>query len=361
MAHETGQICTPSTGIPCNNDCLCMIIDKDALNEVGSPHPSSIDVEEIYQVLGRDILKSSLLDDIELYLECEEDNSYDVPCKKSDNGCRFVLPQLPPGSNFRFKVTFPNLPTVNEETRYPCELCDKSFTRESLLKDHYFRQHGEKDLFPCILCRYKGSLHRHLQKHMKRKHSDLCAKSQPCQEVANHTATLNDNVITLEHDSSTNSAQSFTHSLRTFPVVGASQSRLRASIIEDTPNDSTKPTSTKESECHIEILNIPVWTKSISENRAAEIGSFTCHKCKKFLKTTSALNEHTETVHDEKIHTCSNRGCTKKYAFERDLKAHMVGHTGKFTCSWPACQRKFRDSFNLKVHTKSHSKLKQGK
>ena len=33
----------------------------------------------ILQVLGRDILKSSLLDDIDLYLECDDDSLYVMP------------------------------------------------------------------------------------------------------------------------------------------------------------------------------------------------------------------------------------------------------------------------------------------
>ena len=33
----------------------------------------------MFQVLGRDILKSSLLDDIDLYLECDEDSLYVMP------------------------------------------------------------------------------------------------------------------------------------------------------------------------------------------------------------------------------------------------------------------------------------------
>ena len=40
---------------------------------------SEINVDEIYQVLGRDILKSPLLSDIDLYLECDEDSLYVMP------------------------------------------------------------------------------------------------------------------------------------------------------------------------------------------------------------------------------------------------------------------------------------------
>ena len=40
------------------------------------PHETTL---YMFQVLGRDILKSSLLDDIDLYLECDDDSLYVMP------------------------------------------------------------------------------------------------------------------------------------------------------------------------------------------------------------------------------------------------------------------------------------------
>ncbi|XP_013418831.1 uncharacterized protein LOC106179655 [Lingula anatina] len=130
-------------------------------------------VNDIYQVLGRDdILKSELLHDIDLYLECDEDSVYVVPPSKVESWNQ-------PGKYQNYKISF-HFSKPGEQlsgTREPntrrtkCSECEYRCKKEYLMRDHRAKCHGEKDLFSCKECSYIGHRYRHLQKHALRMHS----------------------------------------------------------------------------------------------------------------------------------------------------------------------------------------------
>ena len=82
------------------------------------------------------------------------------------------------------KVTWsiPFYPVVEDDIRYSCTKCKYTCTRETLLKDHRAKVHGEKDLFKCPHCGYIGQLFKHLQKHMLRQHKIHLSSIKPDQE-----------------------------------------------------------------------------------------------------------------------------------------------------------------------------------
>jgi hypothetical protein len=94
-------------------------------------------------------------EDIGLNLECEDDELYEIPTMPSP-----MKQPFPPGVDTRFEISFP-VQHSDEPERISCSLCEKTFTRESLQKDHMFKSHGIEGLFKCEHCRYAGNKHRH--------------------------------------------------------------------------------------------------------------------------------------------------------------------------------------------------------
>lgn len=107
----------------------------------------------------------ALLDTPALYLECDDDDSYQVPAAN-------VSLSRPSSDSVavHFKLSFPRNLFPSDPERYVCDACDQSFPRASLLLDHQAQQHQARASFACPACTYKGSLRRHLMQHMKRAH-----------------------------------------------------------------------------------------------------------------------------------------------------------------------------------------------
>ena len=69
----------------------------------------------------------------------------------------------------------------NEDGRFPCEFCDKSFTRKDYMYGHQRKVHGRESVkakkadyqgnFPCEVCGNKLSSTQKLKHHMKVKHN----------------------------------------------------------------------------------------------------------------------------------------------------------------------------------------------
>ncbi|XP_064621561.1 uncharacterized protein LOC135484221 [Lineus longissimus] len=174
----TGTCC----GSSCTFDCLCHLIDSDA---------KGIDVDDIYQVLGRDVLKSSVLDDIDLYLECDDDNVYTkaMPSKPGMESTKPKNSQEP----FKFKFSFPTntTPPVSDSKKsFVCEFCSQSFIKDHLLKNHQAKSHNVKDLFPCPQCAYRGQQHAHLQKHIKRMHKKSSQSDDSSNNLSQNVAVV---------------------------------------------------------------------------------------------------------------------------------------------------------------------------
>jgi len=150
MRNETDVITTCSRKVSLPIDLLSIVGEDDIHN--------TLNMDDIYHELGPDILQPSLLEDIELYLECDEDKLYVMPSSS------FSSPQ-------KFQINLTHKPGQSSRN-LKCLQCSYLTCRKHLFKDHMSRVHGEKNLFPCSFCPYVGQCFRYLQKHMHRKHSE---------------------------------------------------------------------------------------------------------------------------------------------------------------------------------------------
>ena len=62
---------------------------------------------------------------------------------------------------------------VDEEGKFKCYDCDKSFTDISSLNRHISVKHKRSEEFQCNLCKNKFSFKFTLKKHMKKSHSQV--------------------------------------------------------------------------------------------------------------------------------------------------------------------------------------------
>ena len=153
-----------------NSSCLFPKLVTDSQSPVFSDDSlindaDLLNMEDIYQVLGKDILKSTLLDDIDLYLECDEDGAHTVLPRMDHSAAMKAGCEPGIGISLHDQLSLNGL-----SRRFKCDACDKTFTRDSLRQDHRFKVHGVRDLFPCLHCPYKAQVYRALSKHVRRQH-----------------------------------------------------------------------------------------------------------------------------------------------------------------------------------------------
>lgn len=85
---------------------------------------------------------------------------------------------------------------------------------------------------------------------------------------------------------------------------------------------------------------------------------YKCEECPQFFGKPGELRRHIDNKHvvDEQklVYKCTAEGCTRFYAYERNLKQHqLTAHSGKrFECTVTDCKRLFSSSQNLQNHMK---------
>lgn len=400
----------------CNSTCLCQIFCPD-INPEALMSPDPLEIDEIYQVLGRDILRSSLLDDIDLYLECDEDSLYVVPHE--------TLPSRPSQVAksrlaARVRISFP--PSCQQVTkeRVGCTQCSRSFTRESLLKDHQFRCHGAKDLFPCTVCAYVGQRHRLLQKHMKRQHpthvqqqpelhgqqdvscvgsatdaspisytfpnmgdadQTVCGTSDfssaPVQDNMCNLSQVTDNRASLDMVGSCEISKlcktervrtSVTHTnkqSRTCEATGAGVARStkkgrkgNVCALEGTSDAVCTSKCNDVLQCH---KCCKVFKRHRSYNghmkKHAGLLTYACTECSKHFPSKDTLGKHTQTHQTLRQHGCPHAGCAKTFRTRYALKEHMtvVHGTKSWLCPHIRCDKAYATEKDLRSHTIVHT------
>lgn len=370
IESSDGQCC--DSVAPCDFNCLLSYMPdeedpKIVPRESDSEEPANF-VDDIYQVLGKDVLRSSLLDDIDLYLECEDDSVYKVPLRKRDL-------DTTEANSIQITIVAPDS-GVENAPRFACEICKKSFTRTSLLRDHLAQQHGVNDLFPCPVCKYKGQLCRHLQKHIKRKHSDFDWSTfvkkveVPTEGISNTNRDKASQPADLEnelHDllpvdsngiqtvvsclaSSDQNVRLASEKCNNLPVTTSSNSSniqqiSVCSIIEPATDDSS---SSSIMDCIG--LELTVQTEPNSPNPRIIQQSWTCEICTKLFKQERSFISHMRQHSGQLDFKCDI--CTKKFADSNALRSHKATHSViRFnSCTATGCQKTFKTSSALNQH-----------
>lgn len=62
--------------------------------------------------------------------------------------------------------------SMNEEQRYPCKQCNRSYKNKRHLYRHVQVECGKEPKFQCPYCPYRGKYRDHLNKHMAALHMD---------------------------------------------------------------------------------------------------------------------------------------------------------------------------------------------
>ena len=341
----------------CNSTCLCQIFCPD-INPEALMSPDPLEIDEIYQVLGRDILRSSLLDDIDLYLECDEDSLYVVPHET-----------LPPRASHvaksrlatRVRISFPpSCQQVNNE-RVGCTQCSCSFTRESLLKDHRFRCHGAKDLFPCTLCAYVGQRHRLLQKHMKRQHPNH-VQEQPeltCQQSVSRVGSAPD---ALPNAGVADQTVCGTSDLSSTPMQGnvfdlSQPTDSRASLDTLSSCEISKHCRTQRARIRV------IHTSKMSRTFEQTGGDIVARNTKQRRKENVCTVDGTSDAFDKVTNKCSAvfqcNKCDKVFKQRRSYNSHTKRHAGLLTHACAECNKHFPSRDTLRKHTKTHQAARQ--
>lgn len=369
----------------CDSACLCQIfctdIDTEALVS-----PDTLEMDEIYQVLGRDILKSSLLDDIDLYLECDEDSLYVVPHETLPSSS---LPVAKSRLASRVRVSFPSSCQQVTQERIRCTQCTRSFTRESLLKDHQFQCHGARDLFPCTVCAYVGQRHRLLQKHMKRRHPShsqqeptlngqqkLDLPGQQPSLIGTHSVLRKQKNIS--HMDSTADATCISC---TFPIMCVddpvicgtsdfSSSPLQNNIpVLSQGTDSSVPSDAIRN-CGISkhCKTVCVRTNAILTNKLSHISETTSAEIARSIeqgrkKKACALEGTSDIVCKDTSNRCSGvlrcDQCCKVFQQHRSYNNHIKKHAGILMFDCTECDKHFPSKDTLGKHIKTHQTIRQ--
>lgn len=197
------------------------------------------------------------------------------------------------------------------EGRYHCKLCNRNFARGESLNSHICISEGKINQTKCDICgsNYQNTvqLYRHLRSHISSHHCSVCQRSFSSEDG------LNNHVC---------------------------EQKLTV------PNDSQFVCKT----CHRSFET----RKQLIRHSNKHNGRFKCNKCNKLYSSKSTLETHScvDTPKDKIFH-CDI--CGKSFAREKYLMKHIPMHTGEFTCE--ICKKWFSSKECMFNHMRICSKV----
>ena len=356
----------------CDSSCLCQLFNTDALV---STDTLSLEIDEIYQVLGRDILKSSLLDDIDLYLECDEDSLYVVPQEVHPSNSS---QEASSRSTARVRISFPSSCQSDTQERFRCTQCTRSFTRESLLKDHRFRCHGMRNLFPCSMCSYVGHRHRLLQKHTTRQHPkhshqeiELNGKQQLHQTDQQSPLSKMRSVLQKQCNmSETGSAADATNIYCASPNMCLNEPVECGARLHDTVHhlshsvDNCAPSGATDSSCKSKHRNAAdartsvAYTTEQPKAMCADVAKSAKHGSEVPLCANEATSDFVcDRASSERKDVFRCDRCSKVFKQRRSYDNHMKKHSGILPYDCMECDKQFASKDTLGKHIKTHQNI----
>ncbi|XP_068163326.1 zinc finger protein 11-like [Antennarius striatus] len=233
-------------------------------------------------------------------------------------------------------------PLADDEGRFSCSDCEKSFKFQSLLKAHQ-RIHTGEQPFLCSQCgrrfSFKQSLERHKQTHKSgRKYECLICgeffKSLVAQRQHKSTHMENDDYLCSDCG-------------RAFAWKSALVRHLKTHCkYEDNVERSFKCPR-----CDLGFSCVSYLNKHLKTHREERV--HTCN-CGKSFAYRAALTAHQRIHQKERPHTCTQ--CGKGFLYKGGLLSHMKIHSEDmpFMCSF--CGKSFKRERSMKKHERYHTR-----
>ncbi|XP_015419507.1 PREDICTED: transcription factor E4F1 isoform X3 [Myotis davidii] len=257
---------------------------------------------------------------------------------------------------------------VNEDGRYVCALCHKTFKTGSILKAHMVTHSSRKD-HECKLCgasfRTKGSLIRHHRRHTDERPYKCakCGKSfresgaltrhlkslTPCTEKIRFT--MSKDVVVGKEDTHTGSGASAMGTVTSSSVIGEP---METSPVIHLVTDAK---GTVIHEVHVQMQELPLGMKALTPEVAHEASAVSrthlCPQCSETFPTAATLEAHKRSHAGPKLFTCVQCGKAfpKAYLLKKHQEVHV--HERRFRCG--DCGKLYKTIAHVRGHRRVHS------
>ncbi|XP_076006841.1 uncharacterized protein LOC143001228 isoform X2 [Genypterus blacodes] len=233
-------------------------------------------------------------------------------------------------------------PLADEEGRFSCPDCEKTFRFQSLLKAHKRKHTGEQP-FLCSQCgrcfSFKQSLERHKQTHKAgRKYECLI-----CGELFKSLAAQREHKSTHME----NGEYVCTECGRAFAWKSALVRHLKTHG-EDV--DKVEPTY-KCPHCDVGFSCASYLNRHLQTHQ--EEKRYTCN-CGKSFAYRAALTSHQRIHMKERPHKCTQ--CGKGFLYKGGLLSHMKIHSEEMPFMCSHCGKSFKRERNMKKHERCHTR-----
>ncbi|XP_035876916.1 transcription factor E4F1 isoform X3 [Phyllostomus discolor] len=258
---------------------------------------------------------------------------------------------------------------VNEDGRYVCALCHKTFKTGSILKAHMVTHSSRKD-HECKLCgasfRTKGSLIRHHRRHTDERPYKCakCGKSfresgaltrhlkslTPCTEKIRFS--MSKDVVVGKEDAPAGSGASTVETITSSSVIGET---METSPVIHLVTDAK---GTVIHEVHVQMQELPLGVKALAPEQVANEASAVprthlCPQCSETFPTAATLEAHKRDHEGPKLFTCVQCGKVflKAYLLKKHQEVHV--HERRFRCG--DCGKLYKTIAHVRGHRRVHS------